>query len=136
MSYVDIDLTPMSGETVRQIRTAYGLTTRDMAGLIGVPQSTWSKWEHNYAPGPWAFLLREFEDEAVEDIAPVDVDPSAVEELVEFHGGRRQMAEAIGVSISTPGKWCHNGCQGMNGWGRILVMLIEIYGLTSAEVAV
>ena len=106
MNHVNIDLTPMSAETARQLRASYGLTTRDMAGLVGVPQSTWSKWEHNYVPGPWAFLFREFEDEAVEDIAPVDVDPSLVEALVDFHGGRRQMAEAIGVNIGTPGRWC------------------------------
>lgn len=126
----EIDLSPMTGEEVRALRKSYGLTTRDMADMVGVPQQTWSKWEHNYCPGPWAFLLRELEDEAVEDISPVCLTGDIVREIREtLFGTGRAMAEQLGLNVNTVYHWTQRGVSGRCGWGRALVVIAGFYGV-------
>lgn len=126
----EIDLSPMPAEEVRAMRRRRNLSVKKMAPLVGTWPDTWSRWERRGAPPQWAFLLREWHDEAIDDIGPADCPPETVRALRRLAGDDGEyLQDLLGIHPTTVSRWCRDGANGRRGWGRALTVIAQIYGV-------
>jgi hypothetical protein len=125
----ELNFTPMTADDIAALRKAYGLSRKAIAASLGVAASTWSLWENFGAPEQWSFLLREWHDEAIDDIAPTTCPPGKVKAIREAAGGAKALQDVIGVHPTSVSVWCRTGAPGQKGYGRAFAVIAEIYGL-------
>ena len=83
-------ITPSEVEAIRGDRSQL-----DVASDLGIAQTTWSIWESKGISGPWAFLVREWADEAIDRAEPVKVYAESVRELADKFGGKQELADHL-----------------------------------------
>ena len=125
----ELNLAPMTAEEIAAIRKAHGLSRKAIAARLGIARSTWALWENFGAPEQWSFLLREWHDEAIDDIAPATCPPDTVRAVRKAAGGAKALQDAIGVHPTSVSVWCRTGAPGQKGYGRAFAVIAEIYGL-------
>lgn len=125
----ELNFNPMTADEIAQLRKAHGLSRKAIAARVGVAASTWNLWENFGASEQWSFLLREWHDEAIDDIAPATCPPDKVKAIRKAAGGAKAMQDAMGVHPTSVSVWCRTGAPPRQGYGRALLVISEIYGL-------